>query len=261
MNDVVTIQPRHKLSAAVRRLEHDFEGNDPEWIAERAIGHVTRSEYRALLLGFIADDIRTERRRQERLAEQRAYRSDAYLNRKSWKEREAERALLAETDPAERRRRYPTLTEAIDDFRTEIRSELRLELTAELMATTFALHDGHRTSWGQATVDQHRERAMALASQGFGTLRTAALHEAAIELIEGASAQCLSEVKESQMWSGDYWGAKCIYRATGYNLFNDIYLCGVHARAYVHVARLAAIQAWNAGEGPEPFAESKGAGR
>ena len=55
------------------------------------------------------------------------------------------------------------------------------------------------------------------------------------------------------MWSGPYYGARCIYRAKGHQLFNDIYVCGIHARAYLHVASLDAIRAWNEGRGPYPY--------
>lgn len=41
------------------------------------------------------------------------------------------------------------------------------------------------------------------------------------------------------MYSGPYYGAKCIYRATGYQPLNDIYVCGVHARGYLRVEPIA----------------------
>ncbi len=40
---------------------------------------------------------------------------------------------------------------------------------------------------------------------------------------------------ESQMWTGRYYGAECPFYATGYQPFNDIYICGTHARAYINV--------------------------
>ena len=45
---------------------------------------------------------------------------------------------------------------------------------------------------------------------------------------------------ESRMYSGPYYGARCIYPATGYQPLNDIYVCGVHARGYLRVEPLTA---------------------
>jgi hypothetical protein len=43
---------------------------------------------------------------------------------------------------------------------------------------------------------------------------------------------------EERMYSGAYYGARCIFHATGYQAFNDIYVCGIHARAYLRVEPL-----------------------
>lgn len=45
---------------------------------------------------------------------------------------------------------------------------------------------------------------------------------------------------EGRMWTGPYYGARCIFPATGYQFLNDIYVCGVHARAYTRIESLAA---------------------
>lgn len=40
---------------------------------------------------------------------------------------------------------------------------------------------------------------------------------------------------ESPTYTGPHRWSKCIFRATGYQPLNDIYVCGVHARAYLNV--------------------------
>lgn len=141
MSEPVVIQPRHQLASAVRHLEAEFGDNAPEWVAERAVAHIKRSDYRTLLLGFVTDDIRTARRREAALAEKRAYRAEANQNRKWHKQYEADKERLS------------------------------------------------------ASPDQHRRRADSLIGQGLGTLRTAAMHEAAIALITETGSSCLSEVR------------------------------------------------------------------
>jgi hypothetical protein len=37
------------------------------------------------------------------------------------------------------------------------------------------------------------------------------------------------------MWTGAWFGAKCVFYATGYQPLNDIYVCGIHARAYINI--------------------------
>ena len=62
---------------------------------------------------------------------------------------------------------------------------------------------------------------------------------------------------EAQQYSGEWYGARCIYPATHYNLFNDIFVCGIHKRAYTHTATIASIRAWNDGTGPDPYAGAR----
>lgn len=50
------------------------------------------------------------------------------------------------------------ITRVINDFKAEVRAEW----TAELMARTFTLPDGERTTWAEATAEQHRCMAMTL---------------------------------------------------------------------------------------------------
>ena len=44
---------------------------------------------------------------------------------------------------------------------------------------------------------------------------------------------------EERMYSGPYYGARCIFRAKGYQALNDVYVCGLHARGYLHVEPIA----------------------
>ena len=44
---------------------------------------------------------------------------------------------------------------------------------------------------------------------------------------------------EERMYSGPYYGARCVFRAQGYQPLNDVYVCGVHARGYLKVEPIA----------------------
>lgn len=60
--------------------------------------------------------------------------------------------------------------------------------------TPISLGDGFSTSWGAATVEQHRQRIAFLEKLREGIAATIQRHEEAIRLIEGAGVTCLNEL-------------------------------------------------------------------
>lgn len=184
----VTTTPRWRVEAAIRRLDEEFSDRTAEWIADEAAKHLTTREVQEVLHSLLVDLVTEHRRAVVRREEQRSYRADTKWRRSN----EARKEALRVSDPVEYRRRYPTLGQAIDDFRKEI----KLELTAELLASSFALGDGRTVLWGQATIADHRQRVGMLVDQAAGTLHTAALHEEAIAVIKAHGATCLSDIRE-----------------------------------------------------------------
>lgn len=67
-------------------------------------------------------------------------------------------------------------------------------LRAELSAEFFSLGDGRRVRWGEATVEQHRERIDLLEKQIAGIRYTVDAHAQAIVEIEAAGVSCLDEI-------------------------------------------------------------------
>lgn len=66
---------------------------------------------------------------------------------------------------------------------------------AALLAETFALGDGSRVSWGEATVEQHEQRIAMLARLRDGIDATIARHRAAVEGIRAAGVKCLADLE------------------------------------------------------------------
>ena len=62
-----------------------------------------------------------------------------------------------------------------------------------LFQSTFVLGDGRTSTWGQATVAEHRARIRYLEMMSDGLIRTAGYHERAIEIIEDAGVTCLAQ--------------------------------------------------------------------
>lgn len=78
-------------------------------------------------------------------------------------------------------------------------SRLPVDLLAnrmKLLTTTFALADGTRVKWLEATPVQHRERAAMQRKLAGRCLVDAERHEQAANLIEEFNVSCLAEIKE-----------------------------------------------------------------
>jgi hypothetical protein len=179
------------LDGLAARFDREYPDTAPEWAAERAVRAVPQAARTQLLIAAVADAIRERRRSQARNTERRAanreYQHEHYLRRKA----DVAKAALYRDDPDEYRRRYPSIAQAMADFRDQV----RLELTQELLGSTFQLGDGRRTTWGAATVEDHQQRIALLLRGVEGSLATAALHEQAIEMLRESGAHCLSEAR------------------------------------------------------------------
>jgi hypothetical protein len=71
---------------------------------------------------------------------------------------------------------------------------LRIEWTAELLGSEFALGDGTRVTWGDATAEQHRARAEMFQNNAVANLEGAARHQKALEALEQSGATTLREM-------------------------------------------------------------------
>jgi len=65
--------------------------------------------------------------------------------------------------------------------------------TKELLESRFALGDGRRPTWGEATAEEHNSRIQLLLRNTYGNLMTIARHTNALAAISAASTQCLNE--------------------------------------------------------------------
>lgn len=80
----------------------------------------------------------------------------------------------------------------------EYRREVIVEWTTELLSAEFALGDGQRVTWGEATVDQHAMRIGLLTQNVRGNLDAIERHEAAIKAISDGGVSRLAEIGASR---------------------------------------------------------------
>lgn len=77
---------------------------------------------------------------------------------------------------------------------SELAMTLHAEYTAAFLAGEFALPDGTRVSWSEATAGQHELRASQLEALAAGDMATAAIHRKAINDLRAAGVATLGEM-------------------------------------------------------------------
>jgi hypothetical protein len=88
---------------------------------------------------------------------------------------------------------YNDINRALQDYADKI----RFEVTAELLDTVFAIGDGTKVSWRDATVTQHEQRVELLTKMIVGTTETAAMHIRAVRMIKDAGVDTLGQLAEA----------------------------------------------------------------
>lgn len=134
----------------------------------------------------------SEARREARLSAERGAaesRARAAVSRE-WTLEEREEY---EAGQAVKRERNLALMRELDRVIERQAQQLAIEWTQDLLGTTFGLPDGTLTTWGEATVEQHRERLRMFTAQAVTGIEGAARHRQAIQEIEGSGAACLAE--------------------------------------------------------------------
>lgn len=188
-------------------FDKEYPREKPEKLAARAIRSLTEDDRVDILTNLLASEIEYLRRSRAREVEHRAWQQatspvqsedhEARVearrrDRDAKRARDEEMALLWATDPEAYRRKY-TIGGIVEAFEEEIRGEERLKVTAELLTVVFSVGDGRRVSWGEATLEDHRQRIELLAKGVEGSIRTIRLHEYAAKILRETGAQCLNQ--------------------------------------------------------------------
>jgi ATPase subunit of ABC transporter with duplicated ATPase domains len=164
-------------------------------IAIRAIRAMSQQKRKDILFLLVVEWVREVQREEARRIERQSayeYKRGQRRENRQWRKRIDD---LRENHPDEYRRRYTFagVTEQIE----EMRRDIKLEVTAELLASSFALGDGRVVTWGEATAEDHRQRAKLLGQNVIGNLTTMLLHEQAAEMIEAAGAPTLGQMPQA----------------------------------------------------------------
>ena len=197
---------REAIDWAYSRISDPSDREAIQRLAQRAAKRVPAALMRAYVLREIEHGILSRVRDDAKAAERNAREAWAASDegqaeqRRLQAEKQAQevefQARIAEADKriwAEHVRRMVEITER---YKQEVITEARIEWTRELLDTAFALGDGTSVKWGSATREQHAARERMFDANVQGNLMGAAMHRAAIELLESTGAECLNEVVE-----------------------------------------------------------------
>lgn len=148
-------------------LDSTLDESDED-VARRLIATMGRKEQMIWLVRLVTREVEWHRRAQTRHVESRGFTA---LFEAGVSKAPAAKISTASVDD----------DVSSDDFRALFRQR-------------FALGDGVRVGWGEATVDQHRQRIAMLRGLQNGIELTITRHEKAIEMIEKSKATCLDDL-------------------------------------------------------------------
>lgn len=110
--------------------------------------------------------------------------------------RDALFAIVVEAVLIQRRHQTRRVERRAFTRRPELGAHDQVLARKELAAESFALGDGRRVRWLEATVDDHQERIEMLRKKADGLRHSIRFHEVAIAQIQKAGVRCLAELKE-----------------------------------------------------------------
>lgn len=187
-----------------RQATTELIGSRPSWsperIAKTVLDGLTTDQVRWIAATWLEEHVRDMRRSKVRAVEResqvvtpepvtpvvqhRPYVAPSILRRR--RERD-DRAAVAERERANERN--AKIEEALASWRQSI----TLEVTEELLASSLALTDGTRVTWGTATVENHESRIDMLSKNVAANIDGIKRHQAAINMIESSGAASLGE--------------------------------------------------------------------
>jgi len=171
---------------------------------KREVREMDGEDVMSLAVAYLYAQVKSRKRAQVREVEKSSSRKEPWIGAKSWEQwaqgREVtddrlqeHRTARSEVEARELKESNAVIAKmalAIDTFA----SEMKMRWTAELLASEFAIGDGTKATWGEATVEQHRSRMAMHKSNAMAGMDGYARHAAAVRDLESTGARTLSEV-------------------------------------------------------------------
>lgn len=184
---------------ATRLAQTCYDRALKERLSTRAIARdLVRQEDRSVVEFLAVEFIVSEVQRAQRMTTLAAERSAEVNTTAQHAERTAEQAALWKKIEEDDERAYwlrqESLNANIQRAVERYTEEMKMQWTLELLDSTFALRDGTPVAWGDATVEQHRERWQMFKDNARANVEGAARHKAALRDLEASGAATLREM-------------------------------------------------------------------
>lgn len=119
--------------------------------------------------------------------------SSVILERRIQAQRQRKREKTVEVKASERAKVNSAVSNRINEITRTYAATIFNTWLPDLLDSTFALPDGTRVRWADATVTQHEERAGFLEKQASENTKTASMHRRAVDDIRKTGAENLSK--------------------------------------------------------------------
>lgn len=172
---------RRKIDAAIDAVVAADESEEYR-VAESVLATQTTDVIYSLATAALVDAARQRRRGAALSVEREAVKSEPRPRRSP------EAAWTSQME------HYASMAAPLRRIIDEYAEALKIEWTADLLASEFALPDGSRTTWGDASIAQHRARVEMFTSNAQANIEGAARHEKAIAELEAAGTPTLADL-------------------------------------------------------------------
>lgn len=186
-------------SKITRAITRAAEEAIPEPRTRELVRHWADSLNRSDLLACATEYLLGAMRRSERAAVLMVERDhvapeSARRNREAQRQQRAAEGLKRDAVVAERSKRLASVSAQIDNMVARHSAALAGEWTQSLLSSALRMPDGSLTTWGAATIDQHRQRVVMLQAQAAAGVEGAARHLRAIATLEAAGVPSLNSL-------------------------------------------------------------------
>ena len=178
---------KKKIEAVLVEAAELAEGGMDEYAAAReALTAQTSDVLKELATAAVVDAVRRRQRSNVLSIEREAVDSPRQQPRSRFVRTPEYYAAMEEID----RRHAERMTTIIEGYARE----LKAEWTADLLASEFALADGTRVTWGDATIEQHEERAAMFHRNAVANAEGAARHLKAVDELKSKGVPTLADL-------------------------------------------------------------------
>ncbi len=170
-------------------------GSDVHRVADEAVARLRRSQLNVMASMWLAEEVKAVRRARTQQVERAAEveRPSTRVSRLTPEGEQHFKTLAAQEEQRAREsdaRFHATIQRAMNT----LAAQWKMEWTDELLASGFSLPDGEVVTWGEATIEQHEQRAAMFEMNAEANAKGAVRHRHAINVLHEAGATCLREV-------------------------------------------------------------------